>query len=116
MPGIPESHRDLLDAQWATLATIDSDGRPQLTEVAFLAEGETGRVSLNTTPQKTRNLRRNPAVSLFILDSPTRCASSSCAATPRSSPTTTGASSRAPGRSTGWTSASRTGPASRGWS
>jgi pyridoxamine 5'-phosphate oxidase-like protein len=32
---VPDSHRDLLDAQFATLATIDRNGFPQLTEVWF---------------------------------------------------------------------------------
>ena len=30
MTTIPDSHRDLLDAQVATLATVGADGRPQL--------------------------------------------------------------------------------------
>jgi predicted pyridoxine 5'-phosphate oxidase superfamily flavin-nucleotide-binding protein len=33
MPGIPASHRDLLEGQFATLATVGADGRPQLSEV-----------------------------------------------------------------------------------
>ena len=65
---IPESHRDLLDGQFATLATIGPDGRPQLSEVWFLAEGTTVSLSLNTSRQKTKNLSRNPACSLFLLD------------------------------------------------
>jgi PPOX class probable F420-dependent enzyme len=68
MPTIPESHRDLLAGDFATLATVGPDGRPQLTEVWFLAEGDTVRVSLNTTRQKMKNLLANPAVSLFLLD------------------------------------------------
>ena len=68
MPAVPESHSDLLGARWATLATIDGDGRPQMTAVSFLAEGGTVRVSLNMAREKTKNLMRNPAVSLFILD------------------------------------------------
>jgi PPOX class probable F420-dependent enzyme len=68
MPAIPASHRDLLDAQVATLGTIGPDGRPQLSEVWFLADGETVGISLNTSRQKTRNLLANPAVNLFILD------------------------------------------------
>jgi PPOX class probable F420-dependent enzyme len=68
MPEIPASHRDLLDGEFATLATIGPDGRPQVSEVWFLAEGDTVAVSLNTTRQKTRNLRANPAASLFLLD------------------------------------------------
>jgi PPOX class probable F420-dependent enzyme len=68
MPTIPKSHRGLLAGDFATLATVGPDGRPQLTEVWFLAEGDTVRVSLNTTRQKTKNLTANPAVSLFLLD------------------------------------------------
>ena len=68
MPEIPSSHRDLLDGQFATLGTVGPDGRPQLSEVWFLADGDTVSISLNTSRQKTKNLRANPAVSLFLLD------------------------------------------------
>jgi PPOX class probable F420-dependent enzyme len=68
MPGIPESYRDLLDGEIATLATIGPDGRPQVSAVWFLADGETVRISLNSSRQKTRNLQARPAVSLFLLD------------------------------------------------
>jgi PPOX class probable F420-dependent enzyme len=65
---IPDSHRGLLEAPVATLATIGPDGRPQLSAVWFLSQGDAVRVSLNTKRQKTKNLRANPAVNLFILD------------------------------------------------
>jgi PPOX class probable F420-dependent enzyme len=69
---IPDSHRALLDAPVATLATIGPDGRPQVSAVWFLADRDADtdvvRVSLNTKRQKTKNLKSNPAVSLFILD------------------------------------------------
>jgi PPOX class probable F420-dependent enzyme len=68
MPEIPASHRDLLDGQFATLATVGKDGRPQLSEVWFLAEGDTIGLSLNTSRQKAKNLAANPAVNLFLLD------------------------------------------------
>ncbi len=68
MPAIPASHRDLLDGQFATLATVGPDGRPQLSEVWFLAEGDVIGLSLNTTRQKTKNLLANPAANLFLLD------------------------------------------------
>ena len=68
MPDIPASHRDLLDGQFATLATIGPDGRPQLSEVWFLAEDDTIGLSLNTSRQKTKNLLANPAANLFLLD------------------------------------------------
>ena len=68
MVDLAESHRDLLDAQIATFATIDDDGFPQLTEVWFLHDDGELKLSLNTARQKTRNLRRRPECSLFILD------------------------------------------------
>ena len=68
MPAIPASHHDLLNGQFATLATVGPDGRPQLSEVWFLADGDTVGISLNTSRQKTKNLLANPAVNLFILD------------------------------------------------
>lgn len=68
MTDFPESHRDLLEAQFATLATIGGDGLPQLTEVWFLHEGGELKTSLNTSRMKTRNLRERPQCSLLILD------------------------------------------------
>lgn len=68
MPTIPESHRDLLDASVATLATIGPDGRPQLSEVWFLQDGDSVALSLNETRQKSKNLLRDPKITLFILD------------------------------------------------
>ena len=68
MTDFPDTHRDLLDAQVATLATIDDDGFPQLTEVWFVyGEGEL-KLSLNTGRHKTRNLERRPQCSLLLLD------------------------------------------------
>ena len=67
-PTVPESHRDLLDSPFATLATVGPDRRPQVSEVWFLAEGDDLRVSLNVTRQKTKNLMAEPGVSLFLLD------------------------------------------------
>jgi PPOX class probable F420-dependent enzyme len=68
MTTIPASHRDLLDAQFATLATLGADGRPQLSEVWFLAEDDTVRLSFNTTRHKVRNMQRRPGCTLLILD------------------------------------------------
>jgi PPOX class probable F420-dependent enzyme len=71
---IPASHRDLLDGQYATLATVGPDGRPQLSEVWFLSDGGSVSLSLTESRQKTKNLRVNPAANLFLLDlaDPTR--------------------------------------------
>jgi PPOX class probable F420-dependent enzyme len=66
--GFPDSHRDLLDAQFATLATLGKDGGPQLTEVWFLFEDGEVKISLNDSRLKTKNLVARPQCSLFILD------------------------------------------------
>jgi PPOX class probable F420-dependent enzyme len=68
MSTIPESHQDLLESRVATLATNGADGYPQLSEIWFLAEERTIRLSLNVARQKTKNLLRDPACTLFILD------------------------------------------------
>src|SRR4051794_3246016 len=73
MTSIPTSHADLLEGQIATLATVGADGRPQVTPVWFLAEDGTVRISLNGTRQKTKNLRRNPAVTVLLLDLANPC-------------------------------------------
>jgi PPOX class probable F420-dependent enzyme len=68
MTDFPASHRDLLDNEFATLATIDSQGFPQLTEVWFLFDEGEVSISLNTARLKTKNLQKRPECSLFILD------------------------------------------------
>ncbi|WP_300609053.1 PPOX class F420-dependent oxidoreductase [Trebonia sp.] len=72
MTTIPDSHRDLLGAQVATLGTIGASGRPQLSGTWFLAEGDTVRLSLNTARQKVKNLQANPKCSLIIFGDPYR--------------------------------------------
>lgn len=68
MTEFPASHTDLLEGQVATLATIGSDGLPQLTEVWFLhADGEL-KLSLNDSRLKTKNLLARPECALFLLD------------------------------------------------
>lgn len=68
MPTIPDSHRDLLSLPVLTLGTVDPDGRPQLTEVWFLAEDGEVKLSLNTSRQKVHNLQRDPRCSVLLLD------------------------------------------------
>ena len=69
MSTVPESHRDLLTAAVAVLATIGPDSYPQATALWFLLD-EDGlvRLSLNTSRQKVKNLRRQPECTLLILD------------------------------------------------
>ena len=68
MTTFPESHRDLLVAPVASLATIGSDGYPQLTEIWFLHDDGELKLSLNTSRLKTRNLLKRPQCSLLLLD------------------------------------------------
>jgi PPOX class probable F420-dependent enzyme len=68
METIPDSFRDLLSAEFATLATIGKWGNPHQSIVWFLAEGDDVKLSLNTTRLKTDDLARNPACSLLIAD------------------------------------------------
>jgi PPOX class probable F420-dependent enzyme len=64
----PDSHRDLLEAKFATLATLGRDGGPQLTEVWFLFADGKVKTSLNASRLKTKYLVARPRCSLFILD------------------------------------------------
>jgi PPOX class probable F420-dependent enzyme len=68
MKSVPDSHLDLLDGEFATLATVGPDGRPQLSEVWFLAEDDSVRFSLNASRQKVRNLATDPACTVLLLD------------------------------------------------
>ena len=68
MPEFPQSHSDLLEREFATLATLGRDGAPQLSEVWFLFEEDALKLSLNTSRQKTKNLITRPQCSLFLLD------------------------------------------------
>lgn len=68
MTDFPESHRDLLDAQVATLATLEPDNQPQLSEIWFLHEDGEIRLSLNSARRKTKNLAARPQCTLLILD------------------------------------------------
>ena len=65
---VPSEFIDLTEAPIATIGTVGPDGRPHLSAVWFLYDEGEFKVSLNVLRQKVKNLRRNPAVSLFILD------------------------------------------------
>ena len=68
MTEFPDSHRDLLDAEFASLATIGGDGFPQVTEIWFLLVDGELKISLNTSRRKTKNLMARPQCSMFVLD------------------------------------------------
>jgi PPOX class probable F420-dependent enzyme len=65
---VPDSHRDLLEGQVLTLATVGEDGYPQLSEVWFLFEDGQVAMSLNTSRQKVKNLQTEPSCTAFLLD------------------------------------------------
>jgi PPOX class probable F420-dependent enzyme len=65
---VPDSHRDLLDGEFLTLATVGEDGYPQVSEVWFLAEDGQVAMSLNTQRQKVKNLETEPACTVLLLD------------------------------------------------
>ena len=68
MRDIPDTHRDLLDAEVASLSTIGDDGFPQVTMVWFLLDAGKLKLSLNTARTKTKNLRKRPECALVIVD------------------------------------------------
>ena len=49
-----------------TVATIKKDGRPQLSDVSYLAAGRLVRFSTRTTLAKVHNLRRDARVSMKV--------------------------------------------------
>jgi PPOX class probable F420-dependent enzyme len=49
------------------LATIRSNGRPQLSNIAYVPEGDTFLLSITDDRAKTANLRRDPRASLYVL-------------------------------------------------
>jgi PPOX class probable F420-dependent enzyme len=66
---IPEKYRDLFSKKaFASLATLMPDGKPQVTPVWCDVEGDLVIVNSAKGRQKDRNLRRDPRVSLAIID------------------------------------------------
>ncbi|WP_427895533.1 PPOX class F420-dependent oxidoreductase [Kribbella sp. GL6] len=48
------------------LVTIKRDGRPQLSNITYVYDGDRVRISLTDGRAKTRNLRRDPRASLYV--------------------------------------------------
>ncbi|HEY3560439.1 MAG TPA: PPOX class F420-dependent oxidoreductase [Kribbella sp.] len=66
---IPPEFNDLLSSTAvAMVGTIGKRGEPQVTPLWFLWDGERVRFSLVEGRQKLRNLRRNPLISVVIVD------------------------------------------------
>lgn len=71
MAWIPESHLDLLKDDtkaFGSLATLMNDGSPQLTPVWFNTDGTHILINSAKGRVKDRNMRRDPRVSLVIID------------------------------------------------
>ncbi len=66
---IPESYLDLFSKRaFGNLATLMSDGRPQVTPVWCDREGNYVLVNTARGRQKDRNVRRDPRVAISIVD------------------------------------------------
>ena len=66
---IPENYLDLLQQPaFANLATLMPDGSPQVTPVWFDYDGKHIVINSAKGRVKDRNMRRNPKVSLSIMD------------------------------------------------
>jgi PPOX class probable F420-dependent enzyme len=66
---VPDRFNDLLESSTlGHLATVDEQCRPQVNPVWFLWDGEHLLISVRATTKKYRNLRRNPSMSISLLD------------------------------------------------
>lgn len=66
---IPEKYRDLFDKRaFGMLATLMPDGWPQVTPVWCDWDGQHVRVNSARGRQKDRNLRRDPRVTITLVD------------------------------------------------
>ena len=66
---VPERYRDILESTaLGHLATIGSDGRPQVNPVWFLSDGRSVYLSVKPETAKYRNLRATPAVAMSVVD------------------------------------------------
>ena len=66
---IPEKYKDLFEKKaFANLATVMPDGTPQVTPVWVDYDGNHVLVNSARGRQKDKNMERNPAVSLSIMD------------------------------------------------
>jgi len=66
---IPASHRDLLTHPvHGVLTTLMPDGRPQSCLMWCDTDGECARINTTAERQKGRNMRRDPRVTLLLID------------------------------------------------
>src|SRR5205807_9380359 len=66
---LSEKARAFLNAKrFAVLATINSDGTPQLTTMWYLLEGDTIVMNTKAGRIKERNMRRDPRIAICVED------------------------------------------------
>jgi PPOX class probable F420-dependent enzyme len=66
---LSETHRELLDGKnFATIATVNPDGSPHTSVVWVKRDGDDLLVSTVIGRKKDRNLRKDPRVSISVLD------------------------------------------------
>jgi len=69
MTAIPSGYKDLLEKKaFASLATVNADGTPQVTPVWFDWDGSHIRVNTAKGRIKDKNLRSRPTLALAIMD------------------------------------------------
>lgn len=69
MAQIPESHRDIFDKRsFAHVATVNSDGKPQVSPVWIEYDGTHILVNTARGRKKDRNMSDNPQIALSVQD------------------------------------------------
>ena len=69
MTSLDDFARELLDGQnFATVATLNKDGGPQTSVVWIDRDGDHPVFTVTNDKQKTRNLARDPRISLTVVD------------------------------------------------
>ena len=63
-----KAHAFLNEKRFAVLATINSDGTPQLTTMWYLLEGDTIVMNTKAGRIKERNMRRDPRIAICVED------------------------------------------------
>ncbi|RBY94006.1 PPOX class F420-dependent oxidoreductase [Blastococcus sp. TBT05-19] len=66
MTADPDLLRFVAGQRWGVLATLRRDGRPQLSNVGYAWDDGLIRVSVTADRAKTRNLQRDPRVTLHV--------------------------------------------------
>jgi PPOX class probable F420-dependent enzyme len=68
-PQVPDSHRDLLEQPLsAYVATVGTNGGPQVSPMWFWWDGDRIRLTHTRTRQKFRNLQAEPRIALAVAD------------------------------------------------